>query len=151
MTVGDPARAAGGVESQIVVAFSLPADGRCSPSEAGAEHDEHDMVATFECAGAVGFIQCDGDGGGGGIAVFVEIDEDAFVRDGEAVGDGVDDAQVGLMGDHAGDVFRVPAGAFDDFFCGFLHAGDGDLEDLLALHAEGVWVGGDVFGGDWAG
>ena len=46
--------------------------------------------------------------------------------------------QVRLVGDDAGDVLGLPTGALDDFFRGFLHAVDGDLEDLLALHVEGV-------------
>jgi len=132
-------------------ARASPADGGCGPGQTGPKDDQHDVLATLEGAAAVGFVKGDGNRRCGGVAVFVEIDEDPFVRHGKAVGDGVDDAQIRLMRDDAGDVFRMQAGALDDFFSGLLHARHGMLEDFLALHFEGEEMVIDVAGGDRAG
>lgn len=84
----------------------------------------------------MGFIESDGDSGRGGIAVVVEVDKDLFIRHGESVCDGIDDAQVGLMGNDASDVLRLKPGAGDDRFCGIFHASDSMLKDFLAKHGE---------------
>lgn len=83
----------------------LPLDGGGGPGEAGAEGDHDDFIAAGHFAFAVGFVEGDGDGGGGGVAVFMKVDEDAVVGDVESVGDGIDDAEIGLMRDDEGDVF----------------------------------------------
>ena len=92
----------------------LPLDGGGGPGEAGAEGDHDDLVAALEALGAVGLVEGDGDGGSGGVAILVEVDEDTLVGDREAVGDGVDDAQVGLVGQDELDVVGGEAGALDD-------------------------------------
>ena len=50
---------------------------------------------------AHGLIQGDGDRGGGGVSVFVEIDEDLLGFGAEAFDDRVNDAAVGLVRDDA--------------------------------------------------
>lgn len=73
-----------------------------APSEAGPERDEEDEVSSLQPAFARGFVERDGDGGCGRVAIFVEIQEKAFNRDFEAGGEGVDDAHVRLMRYDAG-------------------------------------------------
>ncbi len=50
------------------------------------------------------FIERNGDGGGRGVAVFMKVDEDFFVRNRKAIRDGIDDAEIGLVWDDEGDV-----------------------------------------------
>jgi hypothetical protein len=56
----------------------------------------------------------------------------------EPVGDGADDAGIGLMRDDEGDVGGGQAGHFERLLRGFQHAGDGVLEGLAAFHVDGV-------------
>ena len=46
-------------------------------------------------------MECDGDTSGGHISVTVDIGEAAFPREFELINKGIDDADVGLMGDDA--------------------------------------------------
>ena len=94
--------------------LSLPLNRGGGPGEAGSKGDHHDLIASFDFAFAVGLVEGDGDGGGGGVAVFVQVDEDAVLGDGEAVGDGIDDAEISLVGDDEVDVFGLESGALDD-------------------------------------
>ena len=68
---------------------ALPLDRGGGPGEACAEGDHDDVVAAPEAAIAVGFVERDGHGGGGGVAVLVQVDEDPLVGDREPVGKGV--------------------------------------------------------------
>ena len=54
---------------------ALPLDHGGGPGEAGAEDDHEDEVAALDAAGLDGFVEGNRDGCGGGVAVFVEIDE----------------------------------------------------------------------------
>ncbi len=125
----------------------LPLDGGGGPGEACAEGDHDDFVATFDFSFAVGFIERDGDGRSGGVAVFVKIDEDAVVGDGEAVSDGIDDAEIGLVRDDEGDVLGAKLGAFDDGVGRVLHAGDGVFKNLASRHRESGEAFTDIFWG----
>ena len=141
----------GEVSDSLSLSVGLPAEDGAGPGEAAAEGDEEDDVAAFDAALAVGFVEGDGDGGGGGVAVFVDIDEGFFFGEAEAVGDGGDDAGVGLVGDDHGDVGLGEAGHFEGLLAGLTHAGDGVFEGFTAFHVDGVGARGGVFGGDGEG
>ena len=54
----------------------------------------------------------------------------------EALADGLDDADVGLVGDDEVDVGGGEAGAGDGVFAGFAGVFDGGFEDFLAHHVD---------------
>ena len=63
----------------------------------GTEDDQQDQIAALQPALADGLVERDGHGGGGGVAVLVEIDEDLLRLDAETLADGVDDPAIGLV------------------------------------------------------
>src|SRR5579863_588408 len=75
----------------------LPTDQVGAPGQAAAACVEHHEVVVADAAGFERFVECDGNRSGGGVAVMVDVGEDLFRGQSEALGDGVDDAQVGLM------------------------------------------------------
>src|SRR5579863_9102299 len=75
----------------------LPANEVGAPGEAAAACVEHHEVVVADAAGLERFVECDGNRSGRGVAVMVDVGEDLFRGQSQALGDGVDDAQVGLM------------------------------------------------------
>ena len=68
------------------------------------------------------------------------------------MGDGFDDAQVGLVGDDAGDVFDGQAGVGEGPITGIEHGGDGVFVSFFAVHLDAVQaLIGVVFGDGKAG
>src|SRR5690606_28507676 len=76
------------------------------------------------------------DGGGGGVAVALEVDEEAVGGEFEILGDRVDDAQIGLVGNDAVDLRRAEVVLKEDFAGGVLHFADGVFKDLAAAHGD---------------
>ena len=74
------------------------------PGQSAAEDDHQNVIAGFDPAGAVGFVEGDGDGRGGSVAVAIEIHEESLERDLQPIGDRFDDAEIGLVRNDAGDV-----------------------------------------------
>ena len=70
---------------------------------------------------------------GHGVAVAIEVDHDALERQAESLGDGVDDAAVGLVRHHPGDVFQFERGALEQVLGDLGHADDGGLEHRRAI------------------
>ena len=128
----------------------LQPDGGGTPCETGTEGDHEDDVALLGAAGTHGFIQRDGYGGGGGVAVFVNVHKYALRGDAEALCYGVDDAKVCLMRDDEADVLRFDAGAVNEGKGGVLHVCYGVAEDFVSAHGKGVELFLDVLlrGGD---
>lgn len=56
------------------------------------------MVSVFDTSLALGLVEGDGDGCVGGVADFVDVDEDFLGRQPQSMGGGFDDARVGLVG-----------------------------------------------------
>src|SRR5437667_12712648 len=77
------------------IGFRLPLDHRRAPRESRAEHDQEDQVAAMNASRSHGFIERDGHRSGGGVAVFVEIDEHLFGFGPEPLPDGINNAAVG--------------------------------------------------------
>jgi len=78
-------------------------DGR-APSQAGSEHNQQNQIAALDASRLHGVVQGDGDGRGGGVAVFLEIDKDLFRPRAETFGDCVNNTAVGLVRDDAFDL-----------------------------------------------
>lgn len=114
-------------------------DGR-GPRQPPAKHHHQDLIPLLEATGAVGLVEGDGNGGGGGVAVAVEIDHEAVHGDIEPAGDGLDDAEVGLVRDEAGNFGGRHAGVDEDLLGGLDHGGHGVLVGLAAVHADGDGV-----------
>ena len=82
--------------------------------EAGPERDDDDVVADLDPALVDRLGQGDRHGRGGRVAVLVEVDEHPVHRQVEALGDRLDDPDVGLVRDEQVDVGRLrgrPAGS----------------------------------------
>ena len=79
---------------------ALPFNGGSRPSETRSKDHQNNLVPTLEASFAVGLIQCNGYSRCGGVSIFVQIGEDAIFGHRESVGDGIDDAEVGLMWHH---------------------------------------------------
>ena len=94
------------------------------------------MIPALKGTGAIRLIKRDGDGSGGGISVFIEIDEHSVIGNRKPVGNGVDDAEVCLVRYDAGDVFRLESGALDHGFGGLFHTIDCVLEDFFPQHGQ---------------
>src|SRR5437660_11762525 len=79
--------------------------GAC-PGQAATENYHQYVIAMFDTAAAICFVQSDGDGRGRSVSVLVQIHVKSLERNFQSVGDGFDDAQIGLMWNDAGDVVR---------------------------------------------
>src|SRR5437867_13366765 len=73
------------------------------PSQPSAEHHHQYIIAMFDTAAAICFVQRDGDGRGRSVSVLVQIHVKSLERNFQSVGDGFDDAQIGLMWNDAGE------------------------------------------------
>ncbi len=85
----------------------LPFDEGAGPSEAAAEGDEKNFIPFLEIHFGSSFMQSDGDAGGGHIPVAVDVDETAFARKLQLLHQGIDDADVGLVGDDAFNIVQL--------------------------------------------
>ncbi len=125
------------MQQHIVRATGSPLNDRAGPGEAGAEGNEENPVALPDAPQAVCLVEGDGDGGCGGIAVFVEIDKHIFAVEIEPLDNGIDDAQVRLVRYDQIDVFDRETGGLNPLDTCFAHGIYSMLEDLAALHCEG--------------
>src|SRR5690606_38999164 len=82
----------------------LPANQCTSVGQARPKRDEQGGVARADSAASSRLIERERNRGGGRVAVAVDIDEEAIERELEVLRDGIDDAQVGLVRDDAGDL-----------------------------------------------
>ena len=85
-------------------------------------------------------MEGDGDAGGGHVAVALEVDVAVAEVGLQLLGDGLDDPEVGLVGDDQADVGGLEAGALEGALGGGVHGVDGEFVDFLAGHLEGVEV-----------
>src|SRR5258705_3696114 len=86
------------VKSILSIGSWLPADGRARPREPGAERGEDQQVTPLHAPGRQGFVQRDGDRGGGRVAVTVDIREHLVVTQAQRFLHHLDDTEVRLMG-----------------------------------------------------
>ncbi len=85
-------------------------------------------AAFFQC-----LAQCDGNGCCRHVAVLADSHHHALHRHAGALGDGLDDALVGLVRDDEVDVVRGLSRPLEHVLAGDAHARDGLLEDFLSL------------------
>src|SRR5207249_3488183 len=112
-------------------------DGR-SPGQAGAETAQDDQVVGLKAAFLAGLVQGQGDGAGRGVAVLVEVVEDPAAGNVQDVNGGVDDANVGLVGNVQVDLVGAQAAVVQDILNGVAQDGDGPPEDGPAIHVHVV-------------
>ena len=119
----------------MTINFSAsPFDDGAGPGQATAEYNHQNVIAVFDPAAAICFIQGDRDRRGRSIPVFVEVHVETFQRDFQSVGDCLDDPQISLMRDDARDVVRSEPRIGQDFSGGVDHRGDGLLVNFFAGH-----------------
>src|SRR5207245_4336853 len=104
----------------------------------------------FDTAAAICFVQRDGDGRGRSVSVLVQVHVKSLERNFQSIGDGFDDAQVGLMWNDANDVVGSQAGVGERLSRGVDHRGDGLLVNFFAGHVNGRQIHIDVVARDWA-
>src|SRR5690606_242170 len=75
----------------------LPPEDVDAPRHAAADRREGDEHAGLEAAFGLGLVQRERDGGGGGVAVFLDVHEDLVFAKAELLADGGQDADVGLV------------------------------------------------------
>ena len=95
----------------------------------------------MDAAGLNRFVERDRNRGGGGIAIFVEVDEYLVGTRVEPFGHGVDDAAIRLMRDNAFDAGNVDFAAAHSFFRRGLHCLHGILEGLFSFHSQVMHAG----------
>src|SRR5689334_2943582 len=71
-----------------------------APGDTGTERAHENGVAGFDLAVAYRFVERDGDRGARGVAVALDVDDEALHGDVEPRRHLREDAQVGLMGNH---------------------------------------------------
>src|SRR5690348_11750887 len=86
-----------------ILAF-LPADHARAPHEAGAEGGQGKRVAWVQATFALGLLQRERDRRRRRVGDAVDVDHDLLAWDAELGGGGLDDADVGLVGDEEVDV-----------------------------------------------
>ena len=122
----------------LSVQQSLPFDDRARPGQSAAEHDHQNVIAVFDPAGAIRFVERDGDRGGRRVAVLVEIHKESIERNFQSIGDRFDDAEIGLVRNDAGDVVGRQAGLLERFLGRVHHRDDRLLVNFLARHVDRV-------------
>src|SRR5512133_3959788 len=118
----------------------LPAHDARAPHEAGAEGGQGDGVTGLQAALALGLLQRERDRRGGRVGHAVDVDDDLLARDAERGRGGLDDADVGLVGDEEVDVLDGAPGALERLAAGGGHPPHGVTVDVRALHAQDALV-----------
>src|SRR6202012_4502683 len=113
--------------------LKLPAEEGGADGEACADGGEEDEVALFEAVLLESGVHGERDGAGGGVAVAVDVEDDALHGHAEAVRGGFDDALVGLVRDEAGEVGAKDVVALKDSLGGFGHLADSEFVDGLTV------------------
>ena len=126
----------GAETGKVAYARNLPANQRRTVGQARPKGDKQGVVTALDPAEPPGFIERNRDGGRGRVAVTVEIDEKALHRELEVLRDGLDDAEVRLVGDHEPNLISTHLMMFQNIPRRLLHRSNGNFEDFLALHLE---------------
>ena len=90
-------------------------------------------ITLFQAALADGVAGRERNGSGGGVAVFIDVDENAIQRDTQALGRGYHDAAVCLMRDEDRHIIRVEMISLEQRFAKLGNLLHGVLEHLLAI------------------
>ena len=91
-------------ETADATTLALPLEDRTGPGQTAAEDHHQDIVAGFDSAAAIRFIERDRDRRSGSIPESVEIHEELVDGDFQAIRNRFDDAHVRLMRNNAGDI-----------------------------------------------
>src|SRR5579864_5613689 len=105
-----------------------------APGQAGPKAAEHEVVVRLDPAFADGFIQGQRDRAGGGVSVTGQVVKHLAAGDVQNIDGGIDDANVGLVGnvqvDGAGAQFAI----LEDVLNRVAQDGDGPAKDGAAVH-----------------
>src|ERR1700730_3485913 len=127
-----------------------PFDDGARPSQAAAKHDHQNIIAVFDAAAAVRFIESDGHGRGGSVSIAVEVHVKFLERNVETIGNSFDDAQVRLMRYDTSDVVNRQARFFERFLSSAQHCDHRLLVNFFARHVNRRQVLTDIVPRDWA-
>src|ERR1019366_7957066 len=114
-----------------------PFEGDATPGHAAAEGDDDDALAGPKAPGCRGLMEGDGDGCGARVADTVDVDDHTLHGNTESLCGGLDDAQVGLVGDEPVDVVSGPAGVGEEQLRDVDEPGDRRPEGAAPGHADG--------------
>src|SRR6266566_2712823 len=131
------------VKSILSMSSRLPANGRASPGEPGAERSEEQQVAAPQTPLREGLVERDRDGSGGGVAVLLDVYIHLLVGQPEALLHHLDDAQVRLMRDKELHVGGGEAFGAERQLDRLRHQHGGVLEHLAPVHDRAMLAGGE--------
>src|SRR5215470_7603098 len=90
--------------SELSAPVTSPPQQRGPPREAGAESHQHHEVVVLDSSARHSLVETDGHGGARGVAVALDVDDQAIRGNRERPCHGLDDPQVGLVEDEEIDV-----------------------------------------------
>lgn len=114
----------------------LPAEESGAPGQAGTESAKQEEVAFADGTTRDKVVESERDAGGGGIADAIDLDGDAVWVELHIIGDGLEDASIGLMQDELGDLFERSIGVVENIADGIFDGSDGPLENGAAIHMQ---------------
>ena len=97
-------------------------------------------------ATGLSLVEGDGDRGGGGVTVALDVDEDLLEWHLAAFGDCLDDPQIGLVGDQQIEICSGEPRLRQHLRQRSGHGSHGMAENLLPFHADAMQLGGDILG-----
>src|SRR5207249_11043837 len=106
--------------------------------------------AALDPTAAIGFVECAGDGRSGRIAVAIQIHKHLVAGNAESIRDGLDDADIRLMRNNAGNVLDGGSGLVEDFPGGVQQSVDSLFVNFLAAHVDRCQMHIDIFPRDQA-
>lgn len=121
-------------------------DRRRRPRQACPEGHHDDPVTGPATTGADRLVEGDADARRGGVAIFVDVDEDLVLGEAHLFRGGIDDSLVDLMRDDQFDGFSGEVAGFHGRTKRLGHLVDGKLVDFAAIHLEIMHALGDGLG-----
>src|SRR3954467_2522712 len=112
----------------------LPSHKCGAPGEAAAEAAEEQQVAATEAAGAERFVECNGHAAGRSVSVAIDVSFHSGAVDGEGIGGGIEDADVGLVEHPQLHVGSLVAGGVENLSRGIIEQTHGPFEHRAPVH-----------------
>ena len=139
-----------------VVTLLTPAEGgspfhECAgPGQTAPEDDHKDIIAFLDSASSVGFIESNGNSGGGCVSVSMEVHKKSIDRNFEAIGDCFDDSNIGLVWNDARNVVDGESSLVEHLLRGGQHGGNGLFVNVLAGHVDGLEIVVSILACNWS-
>src|SRR4029077_8630918 len=116
----------------------LPLHDRTGIGKPSAEYDHQNVVSDLESAGAIPFIERDSHCGRGGVSVTIEIHLKFRERNVQPTGQGLDDPEVCLVRNDAGEIIDGKAALLQRAIRRRQYGGHGLFEGFATVHMKGV-------------